>query len=229
MKKLLGSPIIAGLAVAVTLVQSGCGNANAPEQVAGAPATSTGAQSTGGSPTARSPDWPVIMPEGTSLAVRTASVLSTDVHRAGQFFTAYLDQPLILNGREVVPRGAEVTGMIVDSSKGGRVQGRATLGVRMTRLNLANGGAVDISTNAFRTTAQGTKKKDAAKIGIGAGAGAVVGAVAGGRRGAAIGTAAGAGAGTGVVVATHGDPAVIPSETVLRFALSSPITVTASR
>lgn len=39
---------------------------------------------------------------------------------------------------------------------------------------------------------------------------------------------AGAGAGTGVVLATTGDPAVIPSETVLVFELISPVLVAES-
>lgn len=37
-----------------------------------------------------------------------------------------------------------------------------------------------------------------------------------------LGAAAGAGAGTGVALATRGDPAVIPSETVLNFKAQGP-------
>jgi hypothetical protein len=77
--------------------------------------------------------------------------------------------------------------------------------------------------------ARATKGRDAMKIGIGSGVGAAIGAIAGGGMGAAIGAAAGGGAGTGVVLATRGAPAVIPSESVLHFALRSPITVPVSR
>ena len=52
------------------------------------------------------------------------------------------------------------------------------------------------------------------------------GAIVGGKKGAGIGAATGAGAGTGVVLATRGDPAVYPSETVITFKLRAPITVT---
>jgi hypothetical protein len=41
-----------------------------------------------------------------------------------------------------------------------------------------------------------------------------------------VGAGVGAGTGVGVAAATRGDPAVIPSETVLRFQLRSPVTVT---
>jgi hypothetical protein len=64
------------------------------------------------------------------------------------------------------------------------------------------------------------------KIGIGAGIGAAIGAIAGGGKGAAIGAGAGGGAGTGLVLATRGDPAVIPGESQLTFRLQGPITVT---
>jgi hypothetical protein len=104
------------------------------------------------------------------------------------------------------------------------VKDRASLEVHLTGLDLS-GGHVEISTNTIRQEARATKKKDAATIGIGSGIGAAIGAISGGGKGAAIGAAAGAGAGSGVVLATRGEPAVIPSETVLQFALRAPVTI----
>ena len=123
-------------------------------------------------------------------------------------------------------KGAAVEGEIVEADKGGRVKGRAKLAVRLTRLRTAGGHAVEIVSNTVEREAKATKGKDAAKIGIGSGVGAAIGAIAGGGKGAAIGAGAGAAAGTGLVLATHGDPAVIPSESVLEFTLRSPVTVT---
>jgi hypothetical protein len=99
----------------------------------------------------------------------------------------------------------------------------------LTGLHTTGGNFVEISTNSISREAKATKGKDATKIGIGSGIGAAVGAIAGGGKGAAIGAAAGAGAGTGVVLATTGDPAVIPSETVLVFELRSPALVSQLR
>jgi hypothetical protein len=98
--------------------------------------------------------------------------------------------------------------------------------VKLRSLQLADGRTVDLATNSYTKEAKGTKKKDAMKIGIGAGIGAAIGAIAGGGKGAAIGAGAGGGAGTGLVLATRGDPAVIPSESQLTFRLKGPITVT---
>jgi hypothetical protein len=161
--------------------------------------------------------------------VRTTVALSTNSQQAGQTFSANLEEPLVYDGREIAPKGAKVEGKIVQADKGGRVKDRASLSVQLTGLHTTGGNFVEISTNSISREAKATKGKDATKIGIGSGIGAAVGAIAGGGKGAAIGAAAGAGAGTGVVLATTGDPAVIPSETVLVFELRSPALVSQLR
>ncbi len=217
------------LALAAVLVQAGCNSSEGPDEGAVAQQKTTGTKGlpSGKSGTANMAKPAVIsvtLPEGTQLAVRTTTTLSTNSQTSGQAFTAHLEQPLLYDGREIAPKGAEVNGQIVDADKGGRVKGRASLAVELTGLN-SNAGQIAISTNTITHEAKGTKKNDALKIGIGSGVGAAIGAVAGGGKGAAIGAAAGAGAGTGVVLATRGDPVVIPSETLLHFTLSAPITI----
>ncbi|MCC6368578.1 MAG: hypothetical protein IT165_34060 [Bryobacterales bacterium] len=170
------------------------------------------------------PPPPVTLPAGTVLRVRTTTTLSSKNSQTGDRFTATLTEPLVAGGKVLAPRGAQVEGLIADSNQGGRVKGRAHISIRLTSVDV-NGRQMAVSTGAFTRTARATKKKDATKIGIGSGIGAVIGAIAGGGRGAAIGAAAGAGAGTGVVLGTRGEPAVIPSESVLTFRLRNPVTV----
>jgi hypothetical protein len=79
------------------------------------------------------------------------------------------------------PKGAEVAGRIVESDKGGRVKDGATLAVQLTRLHTSGARAVDISTTAVRREAPGSKRKDAANVGIGGGVGAAIGLAAGPR------------------------------------------------
>jgi hypothetical protein len=169
------------------------------------------------------------VPAGSRIAVRTTSALTTKDHQAGHRFQATLTEPLEVDGYVIAPRGAAVTGEVSESDAGGRVKGVASIAVRLVSMETAGGETVAISTGAFGKDAPTSKKKDAAKVGIGAGVGAAIGAIAGGGRGAAIGAAAGGAAGTGAVMATRGDPAVIPSETVLTFTLNSPVTVTEKR
>jgi hypothetical protein len=103
------------------------------------------------------------------------------------------------------------------------------MGVELTELHTADGQRIPISSGRYVVRAKSTKKKDAAKIGIGAGIGAAIGAIAGGGDGAAKGAGVGAGAGTGVVLATRGDPAVIGSESVIRFELTEAVTITEAK
>jgi hypothetical protein len=160
------------------------------------------------------------------LSVFTESDLSTKNDKSGQRFTASLARPIVDGDWVIAKKGAPVEGTIVSADPGGKVKGVASITVRLESLTLADGRKIDISTSSYTKQAKGTKKKDAAKIGIGAGIGAAIGAIAGGGKGAAIGAGVGGGAGTGAVLATRGDPAVIPSESQLTFRLTSPVKIT---
>jgi len=166
----------------------------------------------------------VTIAQGTRLKIRTETELSTKSAKTGDAFAATLAEPITIEGQVVAPRGSRVDGRVVESDPGGRVKGVATISVRLTRLHIGNR-QVELQTGVFEREAIATKKKDAVKVGIGAGIGAAIGAIAGGGEGAAIGAASGGAAGTGVVLATHGDPAVISAESVLTFKLTAPITV----
>lgn len=209
------SMIAAPLFLAAFLI--GCGKGSSEEAPEGASSTSVLDKIM--------PSPSITIPEGTVLKVRLGPKLSTKDNAVGDAFDATLVEPLVVEGKTVAPRGARVRGKVVEADKGGRVQGRARIGVQLTGLETADGEKVDIATNTVSRAARSTKKKDAEKIGIGAGVGAAIGAVAGGGKGAAVGAASGAGAGTGVVLATRGAPAELPSETVLSFKLQYPVKV----
>lgn len=162
---------------------------------------------------------------GTRLRIRTIEAMSTKTAQKGDAFSGTLVDALRDGDRLIAPRGAKVAGIVAESDPGGRVKGRASMSVQLTRLWTDYGGPVDISTGAVSVEAKGSKAKDARNIGIGAGIGAAIGAIAGGGKGAAIGAGAGAAAGTGATLATHGEAATIPSETVLSFELRRPVTV----
>jgi hypothetical protein len=198
---------------------------NAATNPSAAPANPAGA---GAAPSAAPPVPPRVFTirAGTSITVSTANDLSTKTVKDGDLFTASLARPIVDGDWVIAKRGATVQGVVVNSDPGGKVKGRASMTVKLRSLQLADGRTVDLSTSSYTKEAKGTKKKDAMKIGIGAGIGAAIGAIAGGGKGAAIGAGAGGGAGTGLVLATRGDPAVIPSESQLTFRLQGPITVT---
>ena len=163
------------------------------------------------------------------IAVYTTTTLSTKTSQAGEKFIATLAEPIVDGDWVIAKKGARVEGVIVDSDPGARVKGVASIAVTLESLTLADGRTVPITASRYTREAKSTKKKDATKIGIATGVGAAIGAIAGGGKGAAIGAGVGGGAGTGAVLATRGDPAVIPAETRVRFTLRSPVTITEHR
>ena len=118
-----------------------------------------------------------------------------------------------------LPAGSTVSGNVASVTPAGKVKGVASIGIRFNRIT-ARGDNHSILSD-FVLTAPSSKKKDAAKIGIGAAAGAVIGAIAGGGKGAAIGAAVGGGAGTGYVMMTAGEEIEIKQ--------GAPITTTLDR
>ena len=238
-----GVLLICALA-AMLVLQAGCTKASEPalessEDAANAetsttprrsthPAPSAGASTEGATATEEAAEpqpRSATLADGTALKVRTTTALSTKTHKAGDTFTASLVDPLVEGDWVIAPKGSTVKGRIAEADEGGRVKGVARLAIQLTEFETADGQTIEISTNARAREAKTTKKKDATKVGIATGIGAGIGAIVGGKKGAGIGAATGAGAGTGVVLATRGDPAVFPSETVLTFRLRTPVTV----
>ena len=169
------------------------------------------------------------VPVGTPVSVRTITALSTKTATGGTPFEATLHEPIVIDGYTVAPKGATVKGVVTQSDPGGRVKGVASLTVSLASIETIGGQAVKLDTSNQTLLAEKSTKKDALKVGIGAGIGAAIGAIAGGGKGAAIGAGAGGAAGTGTVLATRGDAAVLPSESLLTFKLQAPVTVTAAK
>jgi hypothetical protein len=157
--------------------------------------------------------------------VRSITALSTKTARAGDKFEATLEQPLVVGDQTIAPKGTSVFGQVTVSDPSGRLKGSSYLGVQLTAIAMPNGDRIAIQTSTNERVSKGTGRKTGEKVGVGAGLGAVIGALAGGGKGAAIGAGAGGAAGGGYAYATGGNPAVIPSETVLTFQLTASVTI----
>jgi glucose/arabinose dehydrogenase len=163
----------------------------------------------------------VQVPAGTTLEVRVDQALSTERNQEGDKFRATLEAPVAIGGREVLPRGARVSGHVTTSRPSGRLEGRAVIGITLDSVE-SNGRAVPISTSLDTKTSEAHKKRNIELIGGGAGVGALIGGLVGGGKGAAIGAGAGAAAGTGGAAATGEKNIEIPAETVFTFRLKAP-------
>jgi hypothetical protein len=163
--------------------------------------------------------------QGTWTTVRTNQWLSSDRNQQGDTFTATLEQPLIVDGFVVAPRGATVMGRVTEAKKAGRVEGTSRLGVELTGLTLVDGQQVSIQSQMVNRNGPTSVGRDAAAIGGTTALGAIVGAGAAGGRGAAIGAGAGAAAGIIGVLLTRGRPTLIYPESVLTFQVTAPVAI----
>lgn len=164
------------------------------------------------------------VPSGTAIAIELRTAVASDTSTVEQTVRGTVRRAIVVDGVEVVPVGAPVSGSVTAVERSGRVKGLARLAMRFTSVTI-DGEAVRMSTASIAREAAATKGEDAAKIGIGAGAGAVIGAVAGGRKGAVVGGTVGGAAGTGVVLATRGDEVELPAGTSLSTTLTQPLVV----
>jgi len=167
----------------------------------------------------------LVLPAGTLIMVRLADSLSSDRNKAGDGFTAILDQPLVAQGWVVARRGQTVFGQVADAQKAGRVQGVSQLAVELKQFVAVDGAQMPLRTELVQSSAGTSRERDAVGIGTTTGIGAMIGAAAGGGEGAAIGAAAGAAAGIAGVLSTRGRATELYPETLLTFRLQDPVTI----
>src|ERR1035437_5314941 len=131
------------------------------------------------------------LPPGTNLVIRMIESVDSETNRVGQSFRASLDQPVMVDGQTVIPRGADAVVKLVDSKDSGKLTGRADLTLSLQSVSI-NGHFVDINTQSIKKESASQGEKTAKVAGGTAVAGAIIGAIAGGGKGAAIGAGAGA-------------------------------------
>jgi hypothetical protein len=166
----------------------------------------------------------LVLQPGTSVRVRLAQTIDTKRNRAGDRFSATLDEPLVVGDRVAVPRGTPFEGHVVTSAESERFKGRAALALRLDSFTL-RGVTYDVATNRPSRVSRGHKKHNWLWIGGGSGGGAAIGAIASGGTGALIGAGAGAAAGTVGAAFTGKRHVVLPVESPVTFALQAPVAV----
>jgi hypothetical protein len=162
----------------------------------------------------------VQVPAGTVLYVRIIDTINVDLSKPGQTYRGSIDDPIMMGGNVVIPRGADVTLQAAAVKQAGKLKGSDEISLKINSI-AANGKRFDVVTEAV-TQKGGSEGKKTARRTIGvAGLGAAIGGIAGGGQGAAIGAAAGAGA--GLAASAGGQTLKIPSETRLQFRLWSAV------
>lgn len=162
------------------------------------------------------------VPGGTPITVRMIDAVDSRTAQLGQTFSASVDEPVMVNGQTVIPRGADVIIKLVEDRQSGRITGATSLGLALSAIRV-NGRMVDFTSEEVQERSGSRSSRSGKMIGGGTVLGAILGSIAGGGRGAAIGAASGAAVGTGAEVASKGERVRVPSETRLSFRTSNTV------
>jgi hypothetical protein len=212
------------LTLAVVIVAAGLTLAGCSSSEADQANTAEAQKSSGGLGSLFASTKPVVVPEGTQLAITLDQSLASNQQKSGDEFDASVAAPVVVDGKTVIPKGAKVTGRVVEARESGRLKGVAVLKLALVSVEV-DGKDYDLQTTSVTRSGKNHNKRNAVLIGGGTGVGAAIGAAAGGGKGALIGGAIGAGAGTGTAVATGKLDITIPAETQFSFKLTQPVTV----
>jgi hypothetical protein len=167
---------------------------------------------------------PVTVPEHTWIHVTLDQALASNQNRPGDHFDVTVSEPVVVDGKTVIPQGAHAEGLVVDARQSGRLKGRARFELALETVAV-NGHDYHVRTNSHPRIGGNHKKRNWEWIGGGAGGGALLGALAGGGTGALVGGPVGAGAGATVAFVTGKKDIKLRAETPLKFELAEAVTI----
>lgn len=170
------------------------------------------------------------VPVGSTFAVTLNEELSTAANKAGDGFTATLQEPILdSNGDVLIPSGATVRGRVTRVDHSERVGETGVLNVAFESISY-DGKSYPLEASVMeahpqRRTRQ-TTGQQAGKVAAGAAAGAIIGRVLGkDTKGTLKGAVIGAAAGTAIAMGTADVDVVLPSGSTMRVKVDAPITV----
>lgn len=178
------------------------------------------------------------VPAGTVLMVRLETTLATFSNRVGDPFRGSITQPIVVDGKTVIPAGAAVEGRVTRIVAPRRISGRPTIGILPEAVVLPTGERYYLDATLTDTSVPGTgvnseghfkgnghDRHDTLIQSAGTGGGMLVGGLIGGPVGVLVGGAVGAGATTTHWLVKHRDTA-IPAGTQLTLELNRPLMMT---
>ena len=179
------------------------------------------------------------VPAGTALMVKLETTLATFSNKAGDPFQGSLTQPVVLNGKTVIPAGARIEGRVTKVAEPRRISGKPTIGILAETLVLPTGehfflDATLVDTNAGKDTdvnnegefkGSGHDRRDQIETGGGVAGGMLIGGLVGGPVGVLVGGVIGAGSTGGHWLSKHRS-ATLPAGTTLTIELNRPLAMT---
>ena len=172
----------------------------------------------------------VTLPAGTAISVRTNQAVDSRNASEGQTYSAVVvDDVKGSSGEILIPKNSDAQLVIRKVATGGTTGSpELTLDLNSVTVNGRNYLVSTADVSKKGNSGIGKNKRTAEMVGGGAVLGTLLGAIAGGGKGAVIGAVAGAAAGGTAQVLTKGKEVKVPAETVLKFQLDQPVTLTAN-
>jgi len=181
------------------------------------------------------------LPAGTALNVKLETTLATFASKTGDSFSGRVTQPVMLDGKTVIPIGTTVQGRVTKVKASRRIAGKPTIGIVPESMVLPNGeryalNATMVDTNLRAGTdvneegqfkGAGHDTSDVMELGAGTGGGMLIGGLAAGGKGALVGGAIGATATIAHWLSKHRS-GVLPAGTELTLELNRPLTLSAA-
>jgi hypothetical protein len=163
----------------------------------------------------------VNVPSGSQLDVRLKQSLSSETAHRGDRWAGVVMNPVVIDGREVIPSGATVEGVVVAAEEARRgSRARLQLGVRGVLLGDRK---TTLHASSEPVIAGSPRARNLGAIAGGAAAGALIGKATGDNAGK--GALIGGAVATGVVAASKGYQVVLKDGTVMTFIVNQDVAV----
>jgi hypothetical protein len=163
-------------------------------------------------------DKAAAIPKDTQISIRTVDAIQSRQVEVGQSYRCSMEAPVLVAGKEIVPKGADCVLRIVEMKSAGKLTGSNELKLVVSEIRV-DGALVTVTSEPTAIAGAGKGKGTAVRSGVGAIGGGAIGGIFGGKKGAVIGGAAGAAAGAASSALTQGPEIKVASETILSFTI----------
>src|SRR5690349_4384117 len=140
------------ICVIALLASYGCGSSQSGSAT-GSGANGSPAVEQAAAPKQEAPP-PIIVPAGTSISVTVDQSVSSKDSEPGVLVAASLAEPVVVQGQDVIPRGAKVSGTVTNAKSAGRFKGNAELGITLSSVEI-EGRKYTIHTSTFSEASKG--------------------------------------------------------------------------
>ncbi|MGA9353347.1 MAG: hypothetical protein WBV46_06615 [Terriglobales bacterium] len=181
------------------------------------------------------------LPTGTAVKMKLDTTLATFSSKAGDPFSARVTEPVVMDGKTVIPVGTTVEGRVTKSTEPRRIAGKPTIAIfpenlvlpsgerfmlNATLIDTDRGHGTDVNTEGQYKGA-GHDGKDVTEVATGTGGGMLIGGLIGGAKGVFIGGAIAATVTVSHWLGKHRS-ATLPAGTELVMELNRPMVMTSA-